>query len=165
MDTKQAECKFLLEMPGRRQAVARLTNTITGLMSLGLLIPSALYIFKPTAHGKSSKWSDAGALSEFQADSPQEITFRRSRTDGWRVQSEIETAWVSREKNGRLQVFSPSCPHLGCAYRWDARTTEFVCPCHGSRFDRQGQVLAGPAAKPLERYETKIVGGRLWLAS
>lgn len=42
-----------------------------------------------------------------------------------------------------------SCTHLGCTV--GVTPTELVCPCHGSRFDRHGAVLAGPADRPLRR--------------
>jgi cytochrome b6-f complex iron-sulfur subunit len=37
------------------------------------------------------------------------------------------------------------CPHLGCQPAFDENGRIFVCPCHGSRFDPEGRVLAGPA--------------------
>jgi cytochrome b6-f complex iron-sulfur subunit len=39
------------------------------------------------------------------------------------------------------------CPHLGCTV--ESRPDGFACPCHGSRFDSQGRLVRGPAAKPL----------------
>ncbi len=39
------------------------------------------------------------------------------------------------------------CTHLGCTV--ESRPDGFACPCHGSRFDLQGKVKRGPAAKPL----------------
>ena len=41
------------------------------------------------------------------------------------------------------------CTHLGCTLRHEGETRRFVCPCHGSRFDEQGKVLAGPATEAL----------------
>ena len=43
-----------------------------------------------------------------------------------------------------------SCTHLGCTV--NIQQDEFVCPCHGSRFDIAGNVLKGPAAKALDRH-------------
>ena len=54
---------------------------------------------------------------------------------------------------GALRVLSPVCPHLKCIVQWNANERSWDCPCHGSRFDAEGQVLDGPALTPLERYE------------
>ncbi len=51
-----------------------------------------------------------------------------------------------RDAEGVFAV-SNVCTHLGCIVKPSA--TGFYCPCHGSRFDRTGQVLAGPAPRPL----------------
>ena len=45
------------------------------------------------------------------------------------------------------------CTHLGCTVTVSAR--ELACPCHGSRFDRQGRVLNGPADRPLKRMKVE----------
>ena len=37
------------------------------------------------------------------------------------------------------------CPHLGCALKWNAAEHSWDCPCHGSRFDKNGKVLDNPA--------------------
>lgn len=55
---------------------------------------------------------------------------------------------VSRAGDGRVAVFSSSCTHLGCRI---SRVEDglLVCPCHGSRFGRDGSVVNGPATRPL----------------
>lgn len=40
---------------------------------------------------------------------------------------------------------TPRCPHLGCALKWNKAEHSWDCPCHGSRFDKGGKVLEGPA--------------------
>ncbi len=50
---------------------------------------------------------------------------------------------------GRLHALAITCPHLGCSYGLDPGSKRFLCPCHGSVFDLEGQVLHGPAANPL----------------
>ena len=43
------------------------------------------------------------------------------------------------------------CTHRSCLVGWESDAGEFKCPCHGSRFDRLGAVIAGPAERPLEQ--------------
>lgn len=58
-----------------------------------------------------------------------------------------------------VYALSLVCTHLGCtvAVSEDALS----CPCHGSRFDRQGQVLNGPADRPLARLDVEQHGDRV----
>jgi cytochrome b6-f complex iron-sulfur subunit len=42
-------------------------------------------------------------------------------------------------------AINPTCTHLGCTVAWKAGQNQFVCPCHGSRYDNQGRVVHGPA--------------------
>lgn len=44
-----------------------------------------------------------------------------------------------------LTPTKPRCPHLGCALKWNKTEHSWDCPCHGSRFDKDGKVLEGPA--------------------
>ncbi|MGB9673511.1 MAG: ubiquinol-cytochrome c reductase iron-sulfur subunit, partial [Anaerolineales bacterium] len=48
------------------------------------------------------------------------------------------------------------CTHLGCTI--GPQNSEFVCPCHGSKFDANGKVLHGPAEKPLHRLTVETTG-------
>lgn len=46
---------------------------------------------------------------------------------------------------------SPRCPHLGCALKWNGDEHSWDCPCHGSRFARDGKLLDNPANGDLEK--------------
>ena len=49
-----------------------------------------------------------------------------------------------------LHELSAVCPHMGCVVSFDAAEKTWDCPCHGSRFDVDGEVLNGPAVDALE---------------
>ncbi|MDQ3631690.1 MAG: FAD-dependent oxidoreductase [Actinomycetota bacterium] len=58
-----------------------------------------------------------------------------------------------RDGDGSLHAVSPRCTHLGCEVRFNPAERSWDCPCHGSRYDVDGQVLEGPAVKPLARVD------------
>jgi glycine/D-amino acid oxidase-like deaminating enzyme/nitrite reductase/ring-hydroxylating ferredoxin subunit len=58
-----------------------------------------------------------------------------------------------RDKDGSLVKRSASCTHLGCIVHWNSFERCWDCPCHGSQFAPDGQVLNGPAVSPLEEVE------------
>jgi glycine/D-amino acid oxidase-like deaminating enzyme/nitrite reductase/ring-hydroxylating ferredoxin subunit len=66
-----------------------------------------------------------------------------------RVDGDLVAA--SRDDDGRLTVCSATCTHLGCIVHWNQAERSWDCPCHGSRFDSQGEVLDGPATSSLAR--------------
>jgi menaquinol-cytochrome c reductase iron-sulfur subunit len=59
--------------------------------------------------------------------------------------------FIFYEQDG-FYVISSICTHLGCTIRLDAEQSGFTCPCHGSKFKQDGDVLKGPAKKPLVRF-------------
>ncbi|MGD1929779.1 MAG: FAD-dependent oxidoreductase [Leptolyngbyaceae cyanobacterium] len=61
----------------------------------------------------------------------------------------IDKVAAYRDEAGELHQVSAVCPHLGCIVAWNAAEKSWDCPCHGSRFDVEGQILHGPAVKPL----------------
>jgi len=65
---------------------------------------------------------------------------------------------VIRDETG-YHAIGLSCTHLGCTVA--VTPGELVCPCHGSVFDRRGNVLKGPADRPLPRYPVEEKGDRL----
>jgi glycine/D-amino acid oxidase-like deaminating enzyme/nitrite reductase/ring-hydroxylating ferredoxin subunit len=60
---------------------------------------------------------------------------------------------VWKDDNGDLQVLSAACTHKGCTVTWNNADQTWDCPCHGSIFDRNGDVIHGPAREPLEKRE------------
>jgi len=57
---------------------------------------------------------------------------------------------------GQFAALSAICTHTGCTVAWTG--TGFNCPCHGSKFDAEGKVLQGPAARPLPGVPVRVEG-------
>jgi glycine/D-amino acid oxidase-like deaminating enzyme/nitrite reductase/ring-hydroxylating ferredoxin subunit len=70
--------------------------------------------------------------------------------DGAIIRRGLKKLAVYRGENGELHEYSAMCPHLGCIVSWDTLEKTWDCPCHGSRFDRYGRVIVGPANSNLE---------------
>ena len=82
------------------------------------------------------------------------------------------TAALVNFSNGSLLVDHPSstsfnalssiCTHQGCQINsFDSGNSQFVCNCHGSRFDVSGNVVQGPAGSPLLKYTTQVLNNQL----
>jgi len=62
---------------------------------------------------------------------------------------------VRLEDGGFLSIYR-RCTHLGCAVPFDQASGQFVCPCHGSVFTNDGEVLNQPAPRPLDLFPITI---------
>jgi cytochrome b6-f complex iron-sulfur subunit len=69
-------------------------------------------------------------------------------------------ALVVRVEGDQLLAVEPTCNHQGCSVAWDASQT-FICPCHDSKFAKDGKVLEGPATQALPIYTAKIEGDQV----
>jgi Rieske Fe-S protein len=76
----------------------------------------------------------------------------------------LERLMVWRAGNS-FRALSMVCTHQNCivGFTKDSSHGEFVCPCHGSRFDIQGRVLTPPAQLPLHRLEVKERGNEIYV--
>ncbi len=76
--------------------------------------------------------------------------------EGKVISQKGESLAVSKDESGKIHAVSAICTHLGCAIGWNAKDKTWDCPCHGSRFDKNGKVIHGPAVKDLP-HRTLIV--------
>ncbi len=147
----------------RRRFYVGLIYGLWSVIAAALSIPAAIYLLLPPRLRKTPEWVNAGDISKLEPRVPVEMVFRQNRVDGWKVLSEKTTAWVVKFSDSEVVAFGPQCTHLGCAYHWDDNRGDFLCPCHTSIFGIDGEVISGPAPRPLDRYETRLESGKLLL--
>ena len=164
-DVPNAEKAPSHESPTRRNFYVGAIYAIGALISAALGVPALAYLFFPPKAIQPDEWVDIGDATRLAPNAPTEMSFRRNRVDGWKVISEKSTAWVVRGADNRIAAFGPQCTHLGCAYHWDDGKNLFLCPCHNSLFGVDGKVKAGPAPRPLDRYDVKVQGNKLLIGN
>ncbi|MBR2471228.1 MAG: FAD-dependent oxidoreductase [Clostridia bacterium] len=69
------------------------------------------------------------------------------------VEADGHKIGVYKDENGRAYIVSTRCTHLGCQLEWNPDEKSWDCPCHGSRFDIEGNPIDNPALRPLERIQ------------
>ena len=88
-------------------------------------------------------------LTGSEVDSVDEI----APESGAVVRRGLSKVAVYRDKNGATTELSAVCPHLGCIVHWNNAESTWDCPCHGSRFHADGEVVNGPANVDLSAVE------------
>jgi len=122
----------------RRQFLGWLSGM--GLLGSGVLSAFSNFVFiRPRAtYGDPQRFS-VGKPEDYPA--------------GSRMALETERICIVREGN-KVAAISTTCTHLGCIV--GLSDTGFACPCHGSRFDQDGNVTGGPAPRPLPWYKVTL---------
>lgn len=69
--------------------------------------------------------------------------------EGKVIEANGQRAGAYRDEQGTLHVVDTTCTHMGCELNWNSAEKSWDCPCHGSRFTYEGDVVEGPAVKPL----------------
>jgi cytochrome b6-f complex iron-sulfur subunit len=123
---------------------ARTRRSVLGSLILSLTGAAGLWRFLTPRRGQGARLEDELSVPESEVP-----------VGGALVLPEKRCAIV---RNGaELVALDLTCTHLGCTVT--ATPEGFACPCHGSRFSSEGEVLKGPAPQALKRLRIDRVGG------
>lgn len=147
----------------RRGFYAAAINALNGIIGIAVAVVAIPYLLFPRRHPVTAGWTAATDVDKLPQGTPAEVIFERVRKDSWRTSTEKASAWILKKSDSDVIAYGPSCTHLGCAYKWDQSSKNFICPCHTSAFSIDGKVLAGPAPRPLDRYDVRVDNGKILL--
>ena len=149
----------------RRDFVKLVTTALGAIMGAGIGLPAIGYLVAPALRKQETDvWIPLGPLTDYEADVPKLFTFTRSKVNGWEKTVNSYGVFVLRQADAdEVLVMSNQCTHLSCRVNWNQADQCYACPCHDATFSMTGEVLGGPPPGPLERYETKIEDGNLFL--
>jgi cytochrome b6-f complex iron-sulfur subunit len=120
----------------------------TGVLTLGAGGALMLDFFAPQVMaGEFGGVFDLGPIDDFPPGSVTPVTNGRF--------------YLVRQEDGGFLALYQKCTHLGCAVPWEPELGQFVCPCHASAFEIDGDVINPPAPRPLDRFPVTIADGRV----
>ncbi len=93
-------------------------------------------------------------LRDYAADlvsSPEIDAEQIERGEGGIARYKGKRAAVARDNDGNLYTLDRTCPHLKCFVRWNNAEASWDCPCHGSRYTFDGEVINSPTVKSLKK--------------
>lgn len=148
----------------RRQFMRWVTGAISAVIGLGLGIPGIAYIVGPSLKKvEAQNWISLGSIAKVELGIPTLFKTKIQRQTGWIVNEEEISVYVLSEDGRDFIAMSNICTHLGCRVRWIEDRDEFFCPCHNGVFDKDGEIVAGPVPRPLDRFETMVEDGQLFI--
>jgi len=149
---------------GRREFVVGVAGVLGALITILVGLPIIGYLIAPALRtGGGAGWVALVPLSALQPGTPTPCSFSRLKQTGWKRMQMTRAVYALLRDSGDVIVLSDICTHLSCKVRWSSEQGVFVCPCHDGIFDREGAVLSGPPPRPLDRFETKVEDGQLFI--
>jgi Rieske Fe-S protein len=129
-----------------------------------MAIPAIAYIIGPAPERTNAQeWSLLGAASKVELGTPTLFKIKFERQTGWIVDQREISLYVLTDDGRDFVAMSNICTHLACRVRWIADREQFFCPCHNGVFDKEGNVVSGPAPRPLDRYEVEVEDDQLFV--
>jgi quinol---cytochrome c reductase iron-sulfur subunit, bacillus type len=149
----------------RRDFYRYATIAIGSLMGLVLAVPGVAYVVSPLRKKESGgSFETLTRLSQLEAGVPRSFPIIEDRRDAWvkYPREPVGSVWLIRQPKGTsppVIAFTSECPHLGCAINLSADKKGFLCPCHTSSFDFEGEPTNPVPPRPMDRLKVELTEG------
>lgn len=146
-------------------ASALLGSAYAGLLTL----PGLGLLCEPLRKkGAAGSFRRVVKLDSLVVGMPRRIVLRDQRVDAWTRYPEgaIGAVWAVRTGDNTVDVFTVTCPHLGCPVDAHSEKKQFFCACHAASYGLDGATIAGPQKRGLDRLETRLekLGHDTWVS-
>jgi menaquinol-cytochrome c reductase iron-sulfur subunit len=177
-DRRETKSKYTIDrrIPGafegetvtRRRFMVGTAHLTGAVATAAFALPALGFALGPVFEKREESWEDVGAVGDF----PDNTYIPRTITAVAGIGQTGKTTVYLRKRNPTLDTepadqynqfvaISTRCMHLGCPVRFVSAAQRFICPCHGGVYDFRGKVDGGPPVRPLDRFYTREVNGRL----
>lgn len=136
-DSATVENKNGIGIINRRHFLELAGAGAIAIASIGAVALTGQFL-SPNVLMEPSKKFKAGKIDNFASDS---VTLNKE-----------QKVYIVRGKEGYFYAVSAVCTHLGCITNWKSEQGIIACPCHGSKFTKEGKVIEGPAPRSLPRF-------------
>lgn len=121
----------------RRYFLEAIGGGAVGIAAAGSVVLTVQFLSPNVLREPPSKFK-AGSVEEFPVGS---VTLNKE-----------QKVFIVRANEGYFYALTAVCTHLGCITNWKSEEGIIACPCHGSKFDREGGLIEGPAPRSLPRF-------------
>lgn len=137
-------------------------------MTALLGIPGAVFVIGASQERTAAGWVPLGPVDEFPLNQPKLVNTTVAKQRGWVVEQQELSVFVSTADGEEFVALSDRCTHLACRVRFIEEMDEtpdggYFCPCHNGFFGADGEIVAGPIPRPLDRFDTKVEEGQLFV--
>jgi Rieske Fe-S protein len=122
-----------------------------------LYTPSRFYAHPSLKNFLVQNANVVGHLIKGKLEVPDKDTKDLSNGEGAIITIKGHRKGAYKDEEGKLHIVDTTCTHIGCEVEWNHGDRTWDCPCHGSRFSYTGEVIEGPAEKPLQRYDYLMI--------
>src|SRR5438067_1114451 len=128
----------------RRRWMAWMVGIINAGIIAAIAGPTVAFIAAPLLRKQKQRlWIPVLDEEELKEGETRAVAYQTEVKDGYMV-SRQNTSVFLRRQAGTIQAFDPTCPHLGCHVQYQAAQGQFICPCHGGVFGKDGSRISGP---------------------
>jgi menaquinol-cytochrome c reductase iron-sulfur subunit len=145
-------------------AVVTLTPLISG---IGFFLDPLLRRRPNFKGGDPEGFLPVTNLSDLPDDgTPLRFALRADKVDAWNEfkDQSIGTVYLRKMPGNQIIAFNDTCPHLGCKVDFQENSRTFLCPCHASSFDLDGERMNEIPPRKLDTLEWKTdADGKIWV--
>jgi menaquinol-cytochrome c reductase iron-sulfur subunit len=147
----------------RRDFMKTVIAAISGVIGAAIGLPAIAYVVGPALQKETDEWIRLGSVGKVEVNTPTLFKTNIEKQTGWINAEEEFSAYALTTNSQEFIVMSNICTHLGCRVRWVADKDGFYCPCHNGVFAKDGSVVSGPPPRSLDRFESKVEDGVLYV--
>lgn len=159
------------ERPERRGFIKKiLAVVIGGITTLFPAVAGLAVFFDPLRRKSSARDAiQVASLNALPEDGiPRKFAVITSHSDAWNKSPQVPIGAVYLRRTGEnsVQAFNVVCPHLGCFVDFVPSKKTYLCPCHGSAFGLDGNIVdrrTSPSPRGLDELEVELRDGQVWV--